>query len=97
MIYRMPLITTYGKFAPTRSPVPSGKITRFSAVGIGGNPSHIFFHGQPGIRPIVQNDAISEAAFAENAGGTAINDDSTFGGYTLGQITEAIRRAGILT
>ena len=92
----MPLITTYGKFAPT-SPVPSGKTARFAAVGIGENPSSLFFAGKSGICPIGLTASISEAAFTENAGGTAVNDDSTFGGYTLGQITEAMRRAGILT
>ena len=110
MIYRMPLITAYGKFAPS-NPAASVKMTRFSAIGIGQNrrpvritgegigknPSPIFFHGDPGIYPIGLTDAISEATFTENAGGTAVNDNSTFGGYTLGQIAEAVRRAGILT
>jgi len=38
----------------------------------------------------------AEAAFAENAGGTAVNDDSTFGGYTLQQIAQALQEQGVL-
>lgn len=40
---------------------------------------------------------IAEAAFVENAGGTAVNDDSTFGGYTLRQVVQALQNIGILT
>jgi hypothetical protein len=40
---------------------------------------------------------IAEAAFTENAGGTAVNVDSTFGGYTLQQIAQALQSIGILT
>jgi hypothetical protein len=39
---------------------------------------------------------ISEATFVENAGGTAINVDSTFGGFTLQQIAQALINSGIL-
>ena len=47
--------------------------------------------------PIVQpTTAIGESAFVENAGGTAVNDDSTFDGYTLRQIVKALRDAGLL-
>ena len=38
----------------------------------------------------------SEAAFVENIGGTAVNVDSTFGGYTLQQIAQALIEQGIL-
>jgi hypothetical protein len=38
----------------------------------------------------------TEAAFVENGGGTAVNDDSTFGGYTLQQIAQALIDLGIL-
>lgn len=38
----------------------------------------------------------AEAAFVENIGGTAVNVDSTFGGYTLQQIAQALREQGIL-
>lgn len=40
---------------------------------------------------------IAEAAFVENAGGTAVNDDSTFGGYTIRQVVQALQNIGILT
>lgn len=38
----------------------------------------------------------SEAAFVENIGGTAVNVDSTFAGYTLQQIAQALKEQGIL-
>ena len=40
---------------------------------------------------------VAEAAFVENAGGTAVNVDSTFGGYTIQQIVQALRNLGLLT
>lgn len=47
--------------------------------------------------PIVQpTTAFAEAAFTENAGGTAVNDDSTFDGYTLRQVVAAMRAFGLL-
>ena len=47
--------------------------------------------------PIVQpTTAVAEAAFVENAGGTAVNVDSTFGGYTLQQVVKALQNAGLL-
>ena len=38
----------------------------------------------------------SEAAFVANAGGTAVTDDSTFGGYTLQQLAQALIEQGLL-
>lgn len=38
---------------------------------------------------------VAEAAFSAESG-TAVNDDSTFGGYTLQQIAKALQLAGIL-
>ncbi len=47
--------------------------------------------------PIVQpTTAIAEAAFVENSGGTAVNVDSTFAGYTLQQIAQALKDFGLL-
>jgi hypothetical protein len=47
--------------------------------------------------PIVRPDAtVAEAAFVENAGGTAVNDDSTFGGYTIRQVVQALQNLGLL-
>ncbi len=39
---------------------------------------------------------VAEAAFVANAGGTAVTDDSTFGGYTIQQIATALQLAGVL-
>lgn len=39
---------------------------------------------------------VAESAFVANAGGTAVNDDSTFGGYTLQQVVKALQIAGVL-
>ena len=39
---------------------------------------------------------VAEATFVVNAGGTAVNDDSTFGGYTMGQVVKALQIAGVL-
>ncbi len=39
----------------------------------------------------------TEAAFVENAGGAAVNVDSTFAGYTLQQIAQALKEQGILS
>lgn len=47
--------------------------------------------------PIVQpTTAVAEAAFVANAGGTTVTDDSTFGGYTIQQVVQALRNAGLL-
>lgn len=47
--------------------------------------------------PIVQpTTAVAEAAFVENSGGTAVNVDSTFGGYTLQQVVQALQNTGLL-
>lgn len=51
-----------------------------------------------GATPIIQpTTGVGEAAFVENLGGTAVNDDSTFGGYTLQQIAQALQSLGLLT
>ena len=49
------------------------------------------------VSPISQpTTAIAEATFVENSGGTAVNVDSTFAGYTLQQIAQALKDIGIL-
>jgi hypothetical protein len=46
--------------------------------------------------PIVQpTTAVAAATFVANAG-TAVNDASTFDGYTLGKVVKALRNAGLL-
>jgi hypothetical protein len=39
----------------------------------------------------------TEAAFVANAGGTAVNVDSTFAGYTLQQVVQALVEQGLLS
>jgi hypothetical protein len=46
--------------------------------------------------PVVQPSPGTEAAFVENAGGTAVNVDSTFGGYTLQQVVQSLQNLGLL-
>ncbi len=47
--------------------------------------------------PIVQpTTGIAEAAFVENLGGSIVNVDSTFAGYTLQQIAQALKDMGAL-
>lgn len=47
--------------------------------------------------PIVQpTTGVAEATFTENSGGTVVNVDSTFGGYTLQQVVQALQNTGIL-
>lgn len=54
--------------------------------------------GLYGVTPVTRaTTGIAEAAFVENAGGTAVNADSTFGGYTLQQVVQALQSIGILT
>ena len=48
------------------------------------------------VRDISATTSISEAVFVENAGGAVANVDSTFGGYTLQQIAQALLEQGIL-
>ena len=40
--------------------------------------------------------SVAEGAFVANAGGTTVTDDSTFRGYTLQQIAQALNIAGII-
>jgi hypothetical protein len=47
--------------------------------------------------PIVQpTTGIAEAAFVENLGGSIVNVDSTFDGYTMQQVVKALRNIGAL-
>jgi hypothetical protein len=52
-----------------------------------------FYNATPIVRP---GTGVAEAAFVENAGGTAVNDDSTFGGYTIQQVVQALQNLGLL-
>lgn len=52
-----------------------------------------FYNATPVIQ---QTTGVSEAAFVENAGGAAVNVDSTFGGYTVQQVVQALKNLGLL-
>ena len=51
-----------------------------------------FWNATPIIQPTT---AVAAAAFTANSG-TAVNDASTFDGYTIAQIVKALRNAGLL-
>jgi hypothetical protein len=52
-----------------------------------------FYDATPVVQPTT---GVAEAAFVENSGGTAVNVDSTFGGYTIQQVVEALQTLGLL-
>jgi len=52
-----------------------------------------FYNATPVVQPTI---GVAEAAFVENSGGTAVNVDSTFGGYTIQQVVEALQTLGLL-
>jgi hypothetical protein len=52
-----------------------------------------FWNATPIIQPTT---SIAESAFVENLGGSIVNVDSTFDGYTIQQIAKALRNAGLL-
>lgn len=62
-------------------------------IGTATNQKIAFFNDTPIVQPTT---AIAEATFVENAGGTAVNVDSTFGGYTLQQVVQALQDLGLL-
>lgn len=49
-----------------------------------------------GDTPIVQPDNLIASATAVHGSGQAVKDDSTFGGYTIGQIVTALQTLGLL-
>jgi hypothetical protein len=51
-----------------------------------------FYNATPIVRP---GTGVAEAAFVEGTG-TAVNDNSTFGGYTLQQVVQALQNLGLL-
>lgn len=77
----------------------SGKITTSTEIEIDGDLNHDGTNvGLYGVTPVARaTTGITEVAFVENAGGTAINVDSTFDGYTLQQVVQALKDIGILT
>ena len=70
----------------------SGTITG-TKIGTATSQKISFWNATPIVQPTT---AIAESAFVENAGGVAVNDDSTFDGYTIRQVVKALRDAGLL-
>lgn len=52
-----------------------------------------FYNATPVVQPTT---GVAEAAFVENSGSTAVNVDSTFGGYTIQQVVKALQTLGLL-
>jgi len=52
-----------------------------------------FYDATPVVQPTT---GVAEAAFVQNSGGTAVNVNSTFGGYTIQQVVEALQTLGLL-
>jgi hypothetical protein len=61
-------------------------------IGTATNQLLSFWNATPIVQPTT---AVAAAAFVANAG-TAVNDASTFDGYTLGKVVKALRNAGLL-
>jgi hypothetical protein len=53
-----------------------------------------FFGVTPVVRPTTATPTVARVAVA---GGNAVDDNDTFGGYTIGQIVNALKAVGILT
>jgi hypothetical protein len=67
--------------------------TTGTKIGTATNQKIGFYNATPVVRPTT---GVAEAAFVENSGGTAVNVDSTFGGYTIQQVVEALQTLGLL-
>lgn len=82
--------------APSTSPADAFQM--YSADQAAGNACpHIRTENGGIVKLYKETTGVTEAAFTENAGGTAVNVDSTFGGYTLQQVVQALQNLGILT
>jgi hypothetical protein len=80
--------------APTTSPADAFQM--YSADITAGNAAaHFRTEGGAVIKLYQQTTGVAAAAFVANSG-TAVNDASTFGGYTLKQIVQALQNAGFL-
>jgi len=62
-------------------------------IGTGTSQKLGFYNATPIIQPTT---GVAEAAFVENSGGTAVNVDPTFGGYTIQQVVQALQNLGLL-
>jgi hypothetical protein len=100
---KMGQIENYWGTATDASRTVEGRILAFDSAGTrepiawgaNGSAPTLSFYGATRItRPTT---GIAEAAFTENSGGAVVNVDSTFGGYTLQQVVQALQNIGILT
>jgi hypothetical protein len=81
--------------APSSSPADAFQM--YSADITAGNAAaHFRTEGGAIIKLYQQTTGVAAAAFVANSG-TAVNDASTFGGYTLKQIVQALQNAGFLS
>ena len=81
--------------APTTS--PANEFQMYSADIVADNAApHFRTENNAVIKLYQETTAVAEAAFVENIGGTAVNVDSTFGGYTLQQMAQALQNQGML-
>jgi hypothetical protein len=81
--------------APTTS--PTDVVQMYANDITAGNAAlHVRTEGGAVIKLYQQTTGVAAAAFVENSG-TAVNDASTFGGYTLKQIVQALQNAGFLS
>ena len=62
-------------------------------IGTGATQKIGFYSKTPIVQPTT---GVAESVFVENVGGTAVNVDSTFDGYTIQQIVKALRNMGVL-
>jgi hypothetical protein len=82
----------YGNFNITDKNIILGTTTG-TKIGTATSQKLAFWNATPIVQPTT---GIAEATFVENSGGTAVNVDSTFAGYTLQQIAQALKDLGIL-
>jgi hypothetical protein len=82
----------YGNFNIIDKNIVLGTTTG-TKIGTANTQKLSFWNATPVAQPTT---AIAEATFTENSGGTAVNVDSTFAGYTLQQIAQALKDIGIL-
>jgi hypothetical protein len=66
--------------------------TTGTKIGLGTTEKIGFWNATPIVQPTT---SVSGASFTANSG-TAVNDASTFDGYTIGKVVKALRNAGLL-
>jgi hypothetical protein len=88
---RLAAITAAGDYSLTPQAGGTGTLRGLQLVASGGR---VGFFGTTAIAKITTG--VAGAAFVAGAG-TAVNDASTFGGYTIKQIAQALQNYGLLT